>query len=72
MENLDFELNLKRKMIPVQPDPDFVERLNQRLRTQKRVILEQKGDSIAPVLVTAGLLLGIGLVFLITGRYRRK
>jgi hypothetical protein len=72
MENLDFELNLKRKMIPVQPDPDFVERLNQRLRIQKRVILEQKGDSIAPVLVTAGLLLGIGLVFLITGKYRRK
>jgi hypothetical protein len=72
MENLDFELNLKRKMIPVQPDPDFVERLNQRLRTQKRVILEQNGDSIAPVLVTASLLLGIGLVFLITGRYRRK
>jgi hypothetical protein len=72
MENLDFELNLKRKMIPVQPDPDFVEKLNQRLRTQKQVILEQKGDSIAPVLVTAGLLLGIGLVFLITGRYRRK
>ena len=72
MEYTDFELNLRKSMVPVRPDPGFVDSLNQRLRTQKQVFIEQSRGTISPALTVAGIILGIGLVFLIMGRFRRK
>ena len=70
-DDLEFERRLQNRLKPVKPDPDFVSRLSQRLRTEKRVFLEQSRDMVNPVLVVIGVLLGIGLIFLVKGRYRK-
>ena len=72
MDYSEIEQNLRKKITPVAPDPNFVENLNLRLREQKKVILEQSRDSLTPALLIAGLILGIGLVLFILLKFRRK
>jgi LPXTG-motif cell wall-anchored protein len=72
MDYSDVELNLRQRIKPVAPDPDFVQQLNLRLREQKKVILEQSRDSFTPLLLIAGILLGIGLALFFLGKSRRK
>jgi hypothetical protein len=72
MEYTDFEYDLRRKIVPVAPDPAFVERLNERLRTQKKVFIEKTTNPISPFLLTMGVLLGIGLFLFLLGKNRQK
>ena len=50
MEYTDFEYDLRRKIVPVAPDPAFVEKLNERLRMQKKVFIEKSENSFLPLL----------------------
>ncbi len=58
MEYTDFEYDLRRKIVPVAPDPAFVERLNERLRTQKKVFIEKTTNPISPFLNYYGCYIG--------------
>jgi len=68
----DLEFNLQRRLSPVSPDPGFVNRLNQRLLTDKKVTLEHESVSFTPILIMLGLLLGLGFILLIHQRFRSK
>lgn len=64
---LDIEENLKSGLSPITPDPGFIQRLQQRLKTEKKVVLEPASFPIMPVMVGLGLILGLGILFILKG-----
>jgi hypothetical protein len=64
---LDLEKNLKSGLSPITPDPGFIQRLQQRLRTEKKVVLEPASFPIMPVIVGLGLILGLGILLIYKG-----
>jgi hypothetical protein len=64
---LDIEENLKSGLSPITPDPGFIQRLQQRLKTEKKVVLEPASFPIMPVMVGLGLILGLGILYILKG-----
>ncbi len=59
----DFEGTLQSILNPVRPDPEFVQRLRQRLTTPAAVVLERHPVSWAFLTLLGGLALGVVLVW---------
>ncbi len=72
MEYTDFEYDLRRKIVPVAPDPAFVEKLNERLRMQKKVFIEKSENSFFPLLIILGVFLGVGVILYLLVKTRKK
>jgi len=72
MEYTDFEYDLRRKIVPVAPDPAFVEKLNERLRMQKKVFIEKSENSFLPLLSILGVFLGVGVILYLVMKTRKK
>jgi hypothetical protein len=72
MEYTDFEYDLRRKIVPVAPDPAFVEKLNERLRMQKKVFIEKSENSFLPLLSILGVFLGVGVILYLVVKTRKK
>jgi len=72
MEYTDFEYDLRRKIVPVAPDPAFVEKLNERLRMQKKVFIEKSKNSFLPLLSILGVFLGVGVILYLVVKTRKK
>jgi hypothetical protein len=65
LEMTDFEENLHRHLAQVPPNPDFVNRLNQRLLTEKKVYIEPATVSYDRLLIVLGFILGVGFLVMI-------
>jgi len=72
MDYSDFEYDLRRKIVPVAPDPAFVEKLNERLRMQKKVFIEKSENSFLPLLSILGVFLGVGVILYLVMKTRKK
>jgi hypothetical protein len=72
MEYTDFEYDLRRRILPVAPDPAFVEKLNERLRMQKSVFIEKSQNSLLPILIILGGFLGVGVILFLVVKTRKK
>lgn len=72
MEYTDFEYDLRRKIVPVAPDPAFVEKLNERLRMQKKVFIEKSENSFLPLLSILGVFLGVGVILYLLVKTRKN
>jgi hypothetical protein len=59
----ELERQLQIILNPVQPDPQFVERLQVRLATPATVVLEDPARSSAFLIITVGLFMGALLVW---------
>jgi hypothetical protein len=68
---LDIEENLKSGLSPIAPDPGFIQRLKQKLKTEKKVVLEPASYPIIPVMVVLGFILGLGIMFILKGTEKR-
>jgi hypothetical protein len=68
---LDIEENLKSGLSPIAPDPGFIQRLQQRLKTEKKVVLEPASFPIVPVMVGLGIILGLGILLILKGTDKR-
>jgi hypothetical protein len=68
---LEIEENLKSGLSPIAPDPGFIQRLQQRLKTEKKVILEPASFPIMPVMVGLGFILGLGILLVVRGKDKR-
>lgn len=68
VENL--EVQLKRSLRPVQPDPQFVDHLHTRLRTPSITVLERR-NSLACALLLAAFSLFTGMLLLLITRLMR-
>ncbi len=60
-----FEAELESSFDPVQPDPEFVTRLRQRLSGKQQVVLEPRSSATAFVVVALGLFTGALLVWIL-------
>jgi len=61
----DMEEQLQRSFQPVQPNPEFVNRLRTRLVASPRVILEPRFPWAALLVIAVGLATGVYLVWLL-------
>jgi hypothetical protein len=64
---LDIEENLKSGLSPIAPDPGFIQRLQQKLNTEKKVVLEPASFPIISVIVGLGFILGLGIFLILKG-----
>jgi hypothetical protein len=60
-ERMDVDLGVR--LSRVTPNPEFFYRLRRRLVSQPAVVLEQKSDIIAMILVGLGLLAGVVILY---------
>ncbi len=72
MDYSDFEYDLRRKIVPVAPDPAFVEKLNERLRMQKKIFIEKSENSFLPLLLILCAFLGVGVILYLVVKTRNK
>lgn len=68
----DLELNLKRQLEPVKPDPDFVRKLDRRLKAEKAVYLEPIQGQKSSALILLGFLFGVGVILFWASKVFRK
>jgi hypothetical protein len=61
---LIMENSLLSNLRPVQPNPDFIQNLGKRLLGSNNISIEGQNNSIALVLISLGLFLGVLLVWL--------
>ncbi len=72
MEYTDLEYDIRRRILPVAPDPAFVEKLNERLRMQKSVFIEKSENSLLPILFILGCFFGVGVILFLVVKNRKK
>lgn len=59
-QNIDeIELDLQAYLRPVRPNPEFVRRLKQRLKSPPTIVLEKSTSAVGLILIAAGLLTGV-------------
>lgn len=55
---LSMESNLVSHLRPVQPNPDFVSKLGDRLLGSKEMFIEDRNNALAFILISVGLFVG--------------
>ena len=58
------ENSLVSNLIPVQPNPDFIQNLGKRLLGSSNIYIEDRNHSLAFVLISLGLFIGALIVWL--------
>ena len=68
--NLDIEKDLDEILNPIQPSSDFVDDLNQKLRKNSQVVIENPNYLFPIVVLSTGLFIGIAIIWLLNKIFR--